>query len=248
MKLFLAGAAATLGLVIAHKKLIYAYRRRFSKVALQYFNIKGLGEPIRYVLALSGVPFEDNRFESREEFIALKPSLRFGQVPCLTIDGVEFFQSAAIMRVICKQFGSPLYPSNVNVAAEVDAYIDQIKDMDMGKMVASYKRRFGFPESVLNDDNAEEVFELWRNETLVRHLTFFDDALAHSPTMWLAGTDGPTIADVFLATMLSSYATKWPDKIPPYSAGLKKIVDTVLSLPAVTAYLAARGEFDTAVR
>ena len=75
-----------------------------------------LGEPIRYVLTLSGVPFEDYRFASRDEFLALKPSLRFGQVPCLTIDGVEFFQSAAIMRAVCKIFGSPLYPSDNCVA------------------------------------------------------------------------------------------------------------------------------------
>ena len=97
------------------------------------------------MLCLAGVPFEDYRFANREEFLALKPSLKFGQVPCLQVDGREVFQSAAIMRFIAKNFGSTsLYPADPALAAEVDALLDQIKDMDIGKGVASYKQRFGF--------------------------------------------------------------------------------------------------------
>ena len=94
------------------------------------------------------------------------------QVPCLTIDGEEFFQSASIMRHVARYFGSPLYPNNAKVAAVVDSLMDQIKDMDIGRCVASYKRRFGLPEAVLNNDNAELVFSLWKTETLPRHLSF----------------------------------------------------------------------------
>ena len=95
-----------------------------KKVTLKYFDIKGLGEPIRYVLSIAGVPFEDSRFASRDEFLALKPSLRFGQVPCLIVDGKEYFQSAAIMRAVCKIFGcTSLYPDEAEVAADVDAFM-----------------------------------------------------------------------------------------------------------------------------
>ena len=65
--------------LVLHKKIAQVWRRCTCKVKLTYFNIPGLGEPIRLVLALSGVPFEDYRFADRDEFLALKPKLRFGQ-------------------------------------------------------------------------------------------------------------------------------------------------------------------------
>ena len=171
--------------------------------------------------------------------MAMKPSLRFGQVPCLTVDGKEYFQSASVMRFVAAYFGGGLYPDDAQLAAAVDALTDQIKDMDIGKGVASYKRRFGFPESVLNDDNAEQVFELWRTETLPRHLSFLETAASGSATIWIAGTAGPSIADVFLATQLKGYRAKWPS-LPPFPAKLQAIIDSVYALPAVAAFVAAQ--------
>jgi hypothetical protein len=39
---------------------------------LTYFNVKGLGEPIRFLLSYGGVEFEDHRLEG-EEWPKLKP-------------------------------------------------------------------------------------------------------------------------------------------------------------------------------
>jgi glutathione S-transferase len=52
------------------------------KLKLMYFDIAGKAEAIRLALTSAGLPFEDVRFQSRDEFIALKLSgyLRFGQV------------------------------------------------------------------------------------------------------------------------------------------------------------------------
>ena len=52
-------------LCLSRKSLLRWWRRSTAVVKLTYFNIDGLGEPIRYTLALSGVPFEDFRFDSR---------------------------------------------------------------------------------------------------------------------------------------------------------------------------------------
>jgi len=231
----LIGAGTVTVLALTHAKLIKLWRRSNSKVKLTYFDLKGKGEPIRYVLSIVGVPFEDYRFKSRDEFMAAKPSLKFGQVPCLTVNDVEYFQTPAICRFVAAYFGSSLYPTSTSVRAAVDAFVDQVNDMDIGKLVASYKTRFGFPESVLNDGNAELVFDTWKAECLPRHLSFFDTALASSPTMWVAGTAEPTIADVYLATQLNSYRTKWPT-LPVYSPKLQALVDGVYALPAVVAF------------
>ena len=65
------------------------------------------------------------------------------------------------------------------MAADVDAFLDQIKDMDVGRQVALYKRRFGVPESVLNDDNAESVLDGARAHTgLVRRRLHVAQAVA----------------------------------------------------------------------
>lgn len=38
-----------------------------------YFNVKALGEPLRFLLSYGNIPFEDVRI-TREEWPALKPS------------------------------------------------------------------------------------------------------------------------------------------------------------------------------
>lgn len=43
---------------------------------LTYFNIKGLGEPIRYIFAYAGQSYEDFRV-SNEEWPSIKPSRFF---------------------------------------------------------------------------------------------------------------------------------------------------------------------------
>ena len=105
------GAAAC---VLASRWARCVLRRRAS-VELLYFNISGLGEPIRLALTLAGQPFVDRRV-SFDEFQQLKPTLRFGQVPCLVVDGVELFQSAAILRYVGQAFDPSGAPRRESVA------------------------------------------------------------------------------------------------------------------------------------
>eukprot|EP00962_Isochrysis_galbana_P022835 scaffold6852_cov134-Isochrysis_galbana.AAC.1 len=75
--------------------------------------------------------FTDERL-TREQFADVKSQLRFGQVPCLTVNGDEYFQSSAILRYIGRAFDSSgsLYPSgNLAVAATIDALLDACTDM-----------------------------------------------------------------------------------------------------------------------
>lgn len=85
---------------------------------LYYFDIKGMGEPIRLTLAQAGVPFEDVRILP-EQWPDIKPSQKasknrqprsnhlcisempFGQLPVLEMpDGFMLTQSAAILRYL----------------------------------------------------------------------------------------------------------------------------------------------------
>ena len=141
-------AAALLAPTI--KKLV---AKRTSSVQLLYFDLPGLGEPIRFLLAHLGVPFEVRRFKAREEFIALKPTLKFGQVPCLKLDGEELFQSSAILRALAQKFdvSGTLYPADACLASQVDGLIAQVSDMTQGWGPLRYRERFGFPADLFTD-------------------------------------------------------------------------------------------------
>ena len=71
---------------------------------LTYFNIKGLGHPIRFMFFQGGVPFEDNRIK-REDWEAMKPTTPMGQMPLLEVDGKIVCQTAAICRFVGKKTG-----------------------------------------------------------------------------------------------------------------------------------------------
>ncbi|OXU20371.1 hypothetical protein TSAR_005884 [Trichomalopsis sarcophagae] len=91
-----------------------------------YFNIKGLAEPIRFLLNHGGVDFVDERM-NEEDWKRIKPTTPFGQVPILEVDGKKINQSTAICRYLAKQFGLTGKDDWENL--EIDATVDTINDM-----------------------------------------------------------------------------------------------------------------------
>ena len=87
------------------------------KLKLVYFDGPGKAEGTRLACAVAGLELEDYRFASREEFMAMKTSgeLRYGQVPCLFVDGEQVNQSSCILRTVGRLGG--LYPEDDLVAA-----------------------------------------------------------------------------------------------------------------------------------
>nr|UQQ66579.1 glutathione S-transferase sigma 2 [Conogethes punctiferalis] len=71
---------------------------------LQYFNLNGLAEPIRYILHYSGVKFEDVRYDFQSWPIkGVKDSLPYGQLPLYEENGRVLNQSLAIARYLASQ-------------------------------------------------------------------------------------------------------------------------------------------------
>nr|XP_014285065.1 glutathione S-transferase-like [Halyomorpha halys] len=75
-----------------------------TKYKLVYFNIRVLGEPIRYMLYYMNKEFEDYRMP-REDWVQLKEKVPFGKLPLLEIDGKVFHQSTAILRYLAIEAG-----------------------------------------------------------------------------------------------------------------------------------------------
>jgi len=112
-----------------------------SNYKLVYFDGRGLAEPSRILLAYSGIPFEDQRLKAvvdangkhdRSEFLALKPTLPFGQVPVLHADGEVIPQSRVIERFLARKAG--LLGSNDLETTRLEAISECVRDIRDGFM------------------------------------------------------------------------------------------------------------------
>lgn len=94
---------------------------------LSYFDFHGgRGEPARLAFYIAGVPFEDNRVKG-PQFRELKPSLPYGSLPTLEVDGTIFSQSIAINRYVGLVTG--LYPDDALQAAFCDEAMEAVEDV-----------------------------------------------------------------------------------------------------------------------
>ena len=95
---------------------------------LTYFGLTGRGEATRLALAISGIPWEDDRI-AFPDWKELKPTTPWGSLPNLTLsDGRKIAQQRAILRFVGKETG--LYPTTDSVAAaQVDELMDAAEDI-----------------------------------------------------------------------------------------------------------------------
>ncbi|XGW09005.1 hypothetical protein V3C99_011371 [Haemonchus contortus] len=107
---------------------------------LTYFDGRGVAETARQIFALADQKFEDNRL-TREAFAEVKPTLPFGQVPVLEVDGKQLAQSLAINRYLAKTFG--FAGKDDFEAALIDSLGDQYSDY-RAEMKTYYYAAHGF--------------------------------------------------------------------------------------------------------
>ncbi|XP_036147083.1 glutathione S-transferase-like [Monomorium pharaonis] len=93
---------------------------------LIYFPVTALAEPIRFLFNYADIDFVDERFD-RKDWPNLKPTMPFGKVPVLEVDGKKVAQSVAICRYLAKQCG--LAGKDDWEALLIDAAVDTIHDL-----------------------------------------------------------------------------------------------------------------------
>ncbi|NXO31289.1 HPGDS synthase, partial [Cisticola juncidis] len=92
---------------------------------LTYFNLRGRAEISRYLFAYSGKQYEDHRIEAAD-WPKIKPTIPFGKLPILEVDGVIIHQSLAIARYLARDAG--LAGQTPVEQALADAIVDTIDD------------------------------------------------------------------------------------------------------------------------
>jgi hypothetical protein len=63
---------------------------------LTYFNVKGLGEPIRFLFAYGGIEFEDFRIE-KQEWPQIKPCKSSQTLVCTLTISMDGFVDCAVL-------------------------------------------------------------------------------------------------------------------------------------------------------
>ena len=106
------------------------------QLKVTYFDVHGgRAEPVRLALAVGGVEFEDHRF-AFPEFAEIRKTTPFGQVPTLTVDGVQVTQCDAQLRYAGKLAG--LYPSDPFQALLCDEVMFVVEEASM-RMGPTYR-------------------------------------------------------------------------------------------------------------
>ena len=131
--------------------------------------MKARAEPIRFIFAQSGVPYEDKRIENKD-WPELKPNTPFGVLPVLEIDGKQLGDSIVIARYLGEEFG--LAGSNAFENAEISAIADWI-----GEWVKTISEKDETKKGELQDTFGKEVIKKF-NDILEKKV---------SPEGWLYG-------------------------------------------------------------
>ncbi|CAG9812050.1 unnamed protein product [Chironomus riparius] len=193
---------------------------------LYYFNIRGLAEPIRYLLKYGGTEFEDVRIE-RENWPDLKDTMPMKQMPVLEVDGKKYFQSIAISRFLATNYG--LAGKDAFESMEIDSVVDTFNDMRI-----KITQAFLAPEA-----EKEEAMKKVLEESVPLYLMKLN-SLAEENGGYLA-CNRLTWADIYVAAMsgLITFISKGQDLFETYPA-IKKVIENVEANENIKKWIAER--------
>ena len=193
---------------------------------LIYFNARGGAELARFIFAQAGVEYEDVRVE-RENWPALKPTMPFGVLPVLEVDGKKLGGSMTLARYLAETFGlageSPF--ENAEIASIIDTVTDMVKEVG--------KYWFG------PDAKSEAFQKKLRDEILPSKLKLFEKRSSTNESGWQFGGK-LTWADFGIFIALDWVIMTVGDDILKDYPGLKKLRASVEALPKIAEWIKNR--------
>ncbi|XP_026821054.1 glutathione S-transferase-like [Rhopalosiphum maidis] len=146
-----------------------------SVYKLTYFNFPALAEPIRFLLAYLEIDFEDFRFE-REQWPSIKPTMPFGKVPILEIDGKILNQSIAICRYLSKKSG--LAGGDDWESLMIDIAVDNVNDLRQALSLHAFDP---------NEKSKAEKYVTLINETIPLYMNKFENTVSENDGYFVNG-------------------------------------------------------------
>jgi len=183
---------------------------------LSYFPIRGRAEMSRYIFAVDGTAYTDDRIQNWNDF---KKETPFGKLPILTLkDGTIISQSRSIERYLARIFG--LLGAGETEAALVDAMCEQVRDVD--DLVMDLFRE---------EKDETKLASFWSTDLPVL-LAYFEKAYEASGTHYVVGKK-LTLADLYLFHLLVASAGG------PFDEHGEKLAKALESFKRLSAGLAA---------
>nr|QIJ45839.1 glutathione S transferase Sigma 5 [Meteorus pulchricornis] len=202
-----------------------------TRYKLTYFNVMGLGEPIRFLLSYGGHEFEDIRVEREIEWPKMKASTPFGQLPILEIDGKPFAQTLPICHYLAKHMN--LIGITDLDTLQIDAIAAALADLR--KQVAIFYR----------EPNAE-IKDKVKKQTVKTTVPFFMDKfeeLAKKNGGYLHGGQ-LSYADLFFTAIYDSLENACTVDITENRPTLKALRARVLDIPRIKVWLEKRPKLE----
>jgi prostaglandin-H2 D-isomerase / glutathione transferase len=173
---------------------------------LNYFNVRGLAETSRFLLALGGEEYEDFRYPlevidmskhemKKDEFDKDKADGKLltslNKVPFLEVDGVTIPQSKSMERFLARRYNM-MGTSEVETA-QIDAICESVRDFkDMYQKVRS-----------LSEEERSNGMNEWFTKTLVERLTLLEHQLVGEPGFSVGSS--MSLSDVVLFTFIKEF-------------------------------------------
>merc|ERR1712018_769709 len=197
-----------------------------SNTKLTYFNGRGRGETARLILAFAGKDYEDRRI-SFDDMPSIKPSLPYGQVPVLEVDGVNICQSMAIARFLANEYG--LTGNSSLVKAQVDEVVDVINDVQNAMYGAFFEK-----DEKVKAEKMKKVGE----ETIPNNLANLEKTLVKRGGQFLAG-NCLTWAELHFLQLVDLMSTLNP-KVLDATPKLANLVERTRKVPNIKKWLEDR--------
>lgn len=198
---------------------------------LGYWNIRGLAQPIRLLLAYTDTEFEDKRIEygpapdfDRKNWLDEKHSLGldFPNLPYLIDGDVKLTQSIVIMRYLARKF--KLEPESEEDKIRADLTEQQIHDIRINFAMMCYKPDF----EKLKDEYLKNLPNILKSLS-----TFLGER------QWFASDDKPTYVDFMVYESLDHHKTLAPDCLDDFK-NLKDFTERFEELPTIKKYMQSK--------
>ncbi|KAM5159383.1 hematopoietic prostaglandin D synthase isoform 2-T4 [Callospermophilus lateralis] len=189
---------------------------------LIYFNMRGRAEIIRYIFAYLDIKYEDHRIE-HADWPKIKPTLPFGKIPVLEVDGLILHQSLAIARYFARN--TDLAGKTEMEQCQVDAIADTLDDF-----MAT------FPWAEKNQDVKDQMFNKILMYDAPHFLQDLDKYLGDKE--WLIG-NYVTWADFYWDICSTTLLVLKPDLLDAHPR-LLTLQKKVQAIPAIADWIQRR--------
>ncbi|KAI4459004.1 glutathione s-transferase [Holotrichia oblita] len=197
-----------------------------SATKLIYFPLKGVGEPIRWLLKYGNIEYEEILIEFAD-WPKVKPTTPFGQIPLYEENGKKINESIAISRYLGKKLN--LAGENDWENLEIDAIVDTINDLRL-KL-----KKYGYEK---DEKIKEQIKGPLFNEILPYYMEKIEK-LAEANNGYLA-INKLTWADFYFIGVLDYFNYMAEMDILENRPVLQKLRENVTNIPAIKEWIAVR--------